>query len=536
MIQTLNEHDMLKFKDLSEEEKTRRGILGTLYGPIASIVKSTRNGRKYPDEVWEKVFSSNITKEMLNNGGIPGELDHPTDRTETCSEKIAIMMPEAPKKDKAGHLVARFDIIDTPNGRVAYALAKYGFKFGISSRGTGDTFEDYNGEETVDADTYDFQAFDLVLLPACEDARLKLAESLDTRKIKLSKALNEALESANEDERKIMKETLDNLDIDYTPENEVIEEVNASTTHEKDDNIEVQSEPLAADTNGADVMRELQESLKTQKELEKQIKTLQEQLSVCYTKEARYSNVLGRTKNELARAQVENVKLTETVKTLNESLSESKETVTIQNRRIDVLQNKVNSMRSSTKSLTESVNTSNCELTTLQERLSAEKASSERKVKLLTEKHERETKELKAQNAQLTESIADMKKDAQISHGQFSAKLSKAQSLVEKYKAVAQTAVEKYIKLQATRLGISADEVKRKLNENYSFNDIDRVCEELQKYKLTVNALPFDMRRTPSSKSVKMTIKESKETIKPVGDDDGFDIDDDMDTSFLNIN
>jgi hypothetical protein len=172
----------------------------------------------------------------------------------------------------------------------------------------------------------------------------------------------------------------------------------------------------------------------------------------------------------------------------------------------------------------------------LQEKLSAEKASSERKVKLLTEKHERETRELKAQNAQLTESIADMKKDAQISHGQFSAKLSKAQSLVEKYKAVAQTAVEKYIKLQANRLGISADEVKRKLNENYSFNDIDRVCEELQKYKLTVNALPFDMRRSPSSKPVKMTIKESKETIRPIGDDDGFDIDDDMDTSFLNIN
>jgi hypothetical protein len=535
MIQTLNEHDMLKFKDLSEEEKTRRGILGTLYGPIASIVKSTRNGRKYPDEVWEKVFSSNITKEMLNNGGIPGELDHPTDRTETCSEKIAIMMPEAPKKDKAGHLVARFDIIDTPNGRVAYALAKYGFKFGISSRGTGDTYEDYNGEETVDADTYDFQAFDLVLLPACEDARLKLAESLDTRKMKLSKALNEALDNANEDERKIMKETLDNLEIDYTPENEVIEEDSASTTTpEKDDNKEVPETPLAADDDGADVMKELQESLKTQRELEKQVRTLQEQLSVCYTKEARYSNVLGRTKNELAQAKATNDRLSKTVETLNESLAQCKEAEDHQNRRIAMLESKVSTMKSGTKSLTEDVNTSKTEISSLREQLNSAKESAEKKVKLLNEKHLRETRELESQNAQLQESIADLKKDNQIVMGQYSAKLSKAQSLIEKYKAVAQTAVEKYIKLQATRLGISADEVKRKLNENYSFNDIDRVCEELQKYRLTVNSLPFDMRRHQKDAPVRMTIKESVETIKPINDD-GFDIDDDMDTSFLNI-
>lgn len=540
MIQTLNEQDMLKFKDLSEEEKAKRGILGTLYGPIASIVKSTRNGRKYPDEVWEKVFSNSITQEMLSNGGIPGELDHPTDRTETCSEKIAIMMPEAPKKDKAGHLVARFDIIDTPNGRVAYALARYGFKFGISSRGTGDTFEDYDGGETVDADTYDFQAFDLVLLPACEDARLKLAESFDTRKKNLSKALNEALENANEDERKIMKETLDNLDIDYTPEKEeVVEEAvptdDSKTTPEKDDNKEVQTEPLAADDNGADVMKVLQESLKTQRLLEKQVKTLQEQLSVCYTKESRYSTVLGRTKNELAQVKLENTKLTEAVETLNESLAQSKETVAAQNARIDTLKEKVMSMRSSAKTLTESVDTSNSELAKLQESLKGERAESARKVKALTEKYEKDTKELRAQNTQLQESLADTKKDAQIAQGQWNAKLSKAQTLVEKYKAVAQTAVDKYIDLQASRLGVSAKDVKSKLNENYSFNDIDRVCEELQRYKLNVNALPFDVRRTPSKKPVKMTIKESVEAIKPINDA-GFDVDDDMDTSFLNIN
>ena len=99
MIKKLQESDILQFKDISPEEKERRGILGVLYGPMADIVKSTRNGRKYSEQLWEKVFEDDIVKEMLKNGGIPGELDHPADRTETCSEKIAIMMPEAPKKD-----------------------------------------------------------------------------------------------------------------------------------------------------------------------------------------------------------------------------------------------------------------------------------------------------------------------------------------------------------------------------------------------------------------------------------------------------
>ena len=536
MIQTLNEQDMLKFKDLSEEEKTKRGILGTLYGPIASIVKSTRNGRKYPDEVWEKVFSNSIVKEMLANGGIPGELDHPTDRSETCSEKIAIMMPEAPKKDNAGHLVARFDIIDTPMGRIAAALAKYGFNFGISSRGTGDTYTDYDGNESVDADTYDFQAFDLVLLPACEDARLKLAESLDTRKLNLNKALNEALESANEETRKIMKETLDNLDIDYTPnKGEVVEENISKTTPEKDDNIEVQEDIPAADDNGADVLKELQESLKTQRELEKQIKSLQEQLSVCYTKEARYSNTLNRTKNELVQLRNQNANLTETITALNESLGQSKSMIEAHSQRIAKLQERLTFYRSNNKTLVESANATSNEVKALTEKLSETNKTSTQQVAALTEKFEKEKSELRAQNVRLQESIQDLRKDAQILRSQSSTKLSTAQALVEKYKSVAQIAIDKYIKLQATRLGIDAGEIKRKLNENYSFNDIDSVCEDLQKYRLTVNALPFEISRVNPKQPIKMSIKESRETIKPINDD-GFDADDDIDASFFNLN
>jgi len=142
-------------------------ILGTLEGTCADFVDATRNGRLYDESVWEKVFGEDsIVNEMIENGGIPGEMDHPTDgRTEIDSSRIAILMRERPIK-KDGKLWARFDILNTPLGKIAYTLAKAGFKLGISSRGTGDTFQGPDGLEHVDEDSYDFRCFDLVLLPS----------------------------------------------------------------------------------------------------------------------------------------------------------------------------------------------------------------------------------------------------------------------------------------------------------------------------------------------------------------------------------
>ena len=94
--------EKLTFQELTEEEKQRRGILGRLYGPCADVIHATRNGRNYSEELWEKVFNDPLVLEMIEKGGIPGELDHPVDRQEICSEKIAIMMPELPKKNDQG--------------------------------------------------------------------------------------------------------------------------------------------------------------------------------------------------------------------------------------------------------------------------------------------------------------------------------------------------------------------------------------------------------------------------------------------------
>ena len=111
--------------------------------------------------------------EMIENGGIPGELDHPVDREEIDSSRIAILMKEKPKK-KDGKLWAKFSILNTPLGKIAYTLAKAGFKLGVSSRGSGDVNTNYDGPEEVDESSYNFKCFDLVVLPSVKSARLNL--------------------------------------------------------------------------------------------------------------------------------------------------------------------------------------------------------------------------------------------------------------------------------------------------------------------------------------------------------------------------
>ena len=93
----------LTYNDSVKTNKKNEAILGRLEGPCADCISSTRNGRKYSDKLWTKVFSNPIVQETIDNGGIVGEFGHPLDgRTEVEPEKIAIIMPEVPERGKDG--------------------------------------------------------------------------------------------------------------------------------------------------------------------------------------------------------------------------------------------------------------------------------------------------------------------------------------------------------------------------------------------------------------------------------------------------
>ena len=172
MLESLNTNN-LEYQKLTKDEMSRRGILGRLVGACADIINPTRNGRKYSEKLWENVFEDPIMKERIENGVCYGELGHPADREETDMEKIAVCLAEVPKKGADGKLRAVFDILNTPNGRILKSLCDYGSTLGISSRGSGDLEVGYDGQESVNPDTYNCEGFDIVLIPAVKDARLQ---------------------------------------------------------------------------------------------------------------------------------------------------------------------------------------------------------------------------------------------------------------------------------------------------------------------------------------------------------------------------
>lgn len=199
--------EALQMQPLSEEEKTRRHILGRLWGPIATSKEKTRNGRGYNAELWDKALKDEIFREKVAHKSLFLELGHPVDREETDMNVICACIPELPKVID-GDLYAYVDILDTKQGRLLKTLCDYGFIPGISSRGSGDIM----ANDEVDPETFFLETWDIVQLPAVKKARLTMCESLQSTKT-LSKALRESLDQMTEEDRAEAEATLERLEV-----------------------------------------------------------------------------------------------------------------------------------------------------------------------------------------------------------------------------------------------------------------------------------------------------------------------------------
>lgn len=453
-------------------------VLGHLEGVCADIINPTRNGRKYSEELWEKVFNDPLVKEQFEAGGIIGELNHPAEREETDLTQAAICMPEPPKKNARGQLIGKWDILNTPNGKILDCLCRYGYKIGISSRGSGETYTDNDGQEAVDPDQYNFQAFDAVLIPAVKTARLSLVNESFSKasNSNLRVALNEAYQKANDKDKQIMKETLNRLNIQYSPERVNIQNVNADNT-------------LAANDVGANVVKDLQEALKQNRELQQKVKELSEQLSVCYAKEDKYNKSITKLQESASSANG-----------LKEKLSSINDENKKLNERVEKLQKQQKQSNRDMRLLDEMI-----------EQRDASISEKDTKIKSLMES-------LESQRNQATSQIEEMKKDATIKKTEYTSKISKLQESVERYKKVARIAVDKYISTQAKYLGIKSEDIKKRLPENYSFSDIDNICESYRKVGVdSTPQIPFPA-RTKAQVSVKVPEKVQGKQMQIVDD------------------
>lgn len=504
MIETIKEGKGLQYTKLTEEEKNGRRILGRLVGPIADCLNPTRNGRLYTEELWDKVFENPIMKEKFKNKVIYGELGHPADRTEIDMEKIAVCMSELPKKNSKGQLECVFDILDTPNGRILKTLCDYGSTLGISSRGQGEVL----GDDSVDPDTYECECFDIVLVPAVEAARLTYVnESLDShKKMSLNEALKEEYKHSTKDDQVIMKETLDelNINVECNDENRTdkLDESKVSETEleTKDDE--------ASDVGSDQLVESLQEALKAKSDLEAQVQSLQGEVAVRDAKVSQLTEEVDQYKKNSARLSTMVTKGKEEANKasiLEAKLKEKDEVISALESQIDELkasnQSKETSLNESISSKDAQVTDLNESLTTLREQYDSMKKDYEEKINALKENFSKQEDSYKS-------SIEDLNQ-----------KLANSNSLVEGYKKTATSVVTSYIEEKARVLGVKKEEIINRLPQKYTLKDVNTICESLKTHSLNMRKLPFDV----DGSIGRVEIKESADSLRlknPLIDDE----------------
>lgn len=252
---------------------------------------------------------------------------------------------------------------------------------------------------------------------------------------------------------------------------------------------------MAVENNEAEIIQELQESIKTIKALKQQVLELQEKLSVCYSKEADQEDQINSLKgniSSLTKVNESNEALKNRVKSLTEKLNKEKDSSSNKDQSNIKLKESLNSVIG--------------------------------KYNRLVDVHN-ELKEgyqsINSQYRTLEKELNKIKKDNEKLKEEYANKLSNSNALVEKYRKAASSAAERYIDSQAVRIGVSSREIKNKLPEKYTFKDIDSICEQLSNYNLNISKLPFSVSRI-MNEDVKIDTTSSKEPILP---DNRFDDD-----------
>lgn len=536
--------EALQMQPLSDEEKASRHILGRLYGPIATTKEKTRNGRGYNKELWERALADDIFKEKLATKSLFLELGHPADREETDMKMVCACIPEMPKIVD-GDLYAYVDILDTPNGKLLKTLCDYGFVPGISSRGSGDIM----ANDEVDPETFFLETWDIVQLPAVKKARLQMTESLNHGK-SLKTALQESYDAANDEDKKVIKESLDNLNIELTeavvkeedvpyedpetPDDLLIEadipvtpeETDSSDDSSDDEVVAVEIKEEKPAEFSAEEVKEVAEEIKevveaTPEEAAKIDEVVEEKVEekAILPEETPVDNIEVKAieepvpevikqpeeavdngdeevfeslkemvrQKDLLESEVKELKSQKTVSDAEvKRLTEELERYKAGFMRVSALASKVTETEKANKALTESV---------------AQKDAQIKELKEKVEKHTSLTESINANEAKvknLTEKLNTVMSEAENSEKKFNEqlsvyrrKLAERTEAAKQYKANYEAILESYIEKQAEKLAVRKSDITSRLGESYTLADIDEVCDDLLTESISWSNLPF---------------------------------------------
>lgn len=474
----------------------RKGYLGRLKGVCADWKHGTRNGgRRYPKELWEKVFASDVFKEGMNTLTIYGEVDHPFDeRLETSLKEVAVVLTEIQMDEDEGVVIATFDILDTPNGRILKTLCDYGSRLGVSSRGSGEVIQQ-NGEPVVDPDTYYFVAFDVVVLPSVVKARPEVVESVATpATTKLMESFQKEIESSNDKSHlEIIKYLVESANI---PNKE-------SITESIDNKLSHSSE---GDNTSSVLLEDLKSSTKRIAELETEIANLKESADTIRDQSEESSQkMIEFLQSRIKRLESLITNRASTIKTLRKSVADLKsENSTL----------KENLSSTSTKLFNKSV--ANRMLTEQVDKLSKDNdacSSAVKSANRMIESLRQEVRQKSSEVTKLTESSSSISKtyesklrQNEAAESRLTTKLSESASKIshltevaDRYKKGYSSLLTKYVSTYSRLVNLDESVVRSRLGKSFTPSDAQRVIEELITERDNCKMLPFRTEETSRS-------------------------------------
>jgi ABC-type transporter Mla subunit MlaD len=233
--------------------------------------------------------------------------------------------------------------------------------------------------------------------------------------------------------------------------------------------------------------------------LQSQIVELQEKLSVSYTKEIAQERDITKLKlavKKLSESANKGNAMSQQLQSLRTQLEEKVRENGRQAKLIERYKSRLN------ESL---MNTQTMESTLGSQKDRVNELSGQ--VKSLNESVTRTNREHQKELSKKDSEISSLREELDIKSTQYSKKLKSCNAMVEKYRKTANDAVSTYISMRATTLGVTANEIKNRLSENFTFDEIDEVCESLRSYKRNMSKLPFSLNESLQSNS-KIVVKE----------------------------
>jgi hypothetical protein len=159
---------------LTESEKRNVSKGGVyLVGICQKAGTKNGNGRIYRKETLQREVE-NYQKAIRERRSL-GELDHPDDSVINLRNASHLATKMWWDGDS---VMAKFEVLDTPSGRILKDLVNAGIKLGISSRGLGSVKQEKGN--TIVEDDFQLICFDMVSEPSTPGAFLKNQPDIDT--------------------------------------------------------------------------------------------------------------------------------------------------------------------------------------------------------------------------------------------------------------------------------------------------------------------------------------------------------------------